>query len=119
MSDPWCIGCGMPAPSDSDPICAECLSLPGGRRMLAARSNARGAAGATLGVAGTGSPPRVGDVLPLVEIRRLAGDLVAAIDAGDLIETDRLVRDLADDWSALAESQRSERNRRYLVTRAA
>ena len=118
--DVICVGCGMPmqASLDSDPICAECLTLPGARRALAARTPPR-ASGAPHGVADTAHPRRVGDVLPLVEIRRLAEELVGAIARNDLSETDRLIRDLVDDWSALDGSRRSEANRRFLTGRAA
>jgi hypothetical protein len=118
--DRICVGCGMSIPFDhkSDPICAECLTLPGNRRMLAGRTPPSGRAGATNGVASPEPPLRAGGVLPLVEIRRLAQGLVEAIDRGDLSETDRIVRDLMDDWSALDGAWRSERNRQYLVTGA-
>ena len=116
-----CVGCGMPmqASHDSDPICAECLTLPGARRMLGARTPPRTSAGASNGVADTAPPRRVGDVLPLVELRRLAEELVGAIARNDLSETDRLIRDLVDDWSALDGARRSEANRRFLTGRAA
>lgn len=116
--DRICVGCGMPIAFDhsSDPICSECLTLPGARQMLARRPPPPGGAGAaSKDAVGSVPPHRAGSVLPLVEIRRLAGDLVAAIDAGNLTETDRLIRDLTDDWSALDGVRRSEANRQFLT----
>lgn len=85
--------------------------------MLGARTPPLVVAGATTGVASSVTPHRAGDVLPLVEIRRLAEELVGAIARNDLSETDRLIRDLVDDWSALDGARRSEANRQYLTAR--
>jgi hypothetical protein len=86
--------------------------------MLGGRTPPPARAGATSTVTGAAPPRRAGDVLPLAEIRRLAADLVAAIDRGDLSETDRIIRDLDLDWSALDGVRRSEANRQYLIGRA-